>query len=105
MKRVMMAVAALGLWMADPPTANAQPEGPWCMHMVVGRDDVVKRCDLPSYEACRAEMNGLPGTSCTQNPYYWWGRRNQPNWWLQTSEPAPPVVRHRVKKRRLRHHS
>ena len=37
----------------------ARVEGPWCFHMTLGRDSVTSRCDLLSYEACRAEMRSL----------------------------------------------
>jgi hypothetical protein len=55
-------------------TVCAQPsqayEGPWCAYMLAGRDFYTSRCDLPNYEACRAEMAGLPGTWCTENPRF-----------------------------------
>ena len=53
----------------------ARTEGPWCFHMTLGRDFVSNRCDFFTYEACRAEMMGLGGTYCTQNPYYPWNAK------------------------------
>ena len=38
--------------------------------MTAGRDMYDRRCDLPNYEACRAEIAATPGTWCTQNPRY-----------------------------------
>ena len=61
------ALAAAALCVAQPSQAY---EGPWCAYMSAGRDFYTSRCDLPNYEACRAEMGGMPGTWCTQNPRY-----------------------------------
>ena len=61
------ALAAAALCVAQPSQAY---EGPWCAYMSAGQDFYTSRCDLPNYEACRAEMGGLPGTWCTQNPRY-----------------------------------
>lgn len=57
---------------------SAQIEGPWCMHQSFGRAGVFSKCDLPSYEACRAEMRSMGASYCTENPYYWWNARQQP---------------------------
>jgi hypothetical protein len=62
-----LAVIAIALSAAEPAAAY---EGPWCMHMTIARDSVVARCDMRSYEMCRAEMRAMGGTYCTQNPYY-----------------------------------
>ena len=48
------------------------------MHQSLGRAGLISKCDLPSYEACRAEMSARGGTYCTENPYYWWNARNAP---------------------------
>jgi hypothetical protein len=61
----MVAFAVLG---AEPSFARV--EGPWCLHTSLGRDAFIGKCDLPSYEACRAERGNLGSTYCTQNPYY-----------------------------------
>ena len=63
----LAAVAVIALIDARPADAY---EGPWCAYMMAGRDYYTYRCDLPNYEACRAEMGGLPGTWCTQNPRF-----------------------------------
>ena len=85
MKRTLFAATLL--------FAGAQPsfaviDGPWCMHMTLGRGTVINRCDMPSYEACRAEMRAMGGTYCTQNPYYWWNAK---------SEQPRRLVKRRVK--------
>lgn len=61
------AVAAFALAEAKPVQAY---EGPWCAYMSTGFDFYTSRCDLPTYEACRAEIQATPGTWCTQNPRY-----------------------------------
>ena len=66
------ALALVSLLGATP--GFAVYEGPWCMHMSVGPDSVISRCDMRSYEMCRAEMGGLGGTYCTENPYYFAAR-------------------------------
>ena len=75
-------LAAGGVMLAAPAHAQRpRYEGPWCMHMTAGRGTVISRCDMRSYEMCRAEMGGLGGSYCTQNPYYrgpvqgQWGER------------------------------
>ena len=45
-------------------------EGPWCAYELMGGDAYSSRCDLPTYEACRAWINASSGTWCTQNPRY-----------------------------------
>ena len=65
-----MAGAMTVALLAGTDVSSARYEGPWCMHMSVGRGDVISRCDMRSYEMCRAEMGGLGGTYCTQNPWY-----------------------------------
>ncbi len=64
---------AIGLLTAAAmlPLSPAQAyEGPWCAYMIDGRDSYTGRCDLPNYEACRAEIAATGGTWCTQNPRY-----------------------------------
>jgi len=70
MRIAMMAglLAAVGVVGAEPGLARV--EGPWCLHTTLGMDAVSSRCDMPSYETCRAAMGGTSGASCTQNPYY-----------------------------------
>jgi hypothetical protein len=65
------------LLLTSPQAAYAY-EGPWCMHMTVARDTVVARCDMRSYEMCRAEMRSMGGSYCTQNPYYHAQARGEP---------------------------
>jgi hypothetical protein len=45
-------------------------EGPWCAFESTGFDAFPTRCDLPSFEACRAWTQGMSGTWCTQNPRF-----------------------------------
>jgi hypothetical protein len=48
------------------------------MHMTVARDTVIARCDMASYEMCRAEMRSMGGSYCTQNPHYFAQARAEP---------------------------
>jgi hypothetical protein len=73
---LLTVVAAASLLGTEPSLARV--EGPWCFHMSMGRGGVISRCDMPSYEACRAEQRSLGGTYCTQNPYYWWHAKGEP---------------------------
>ena len=57
---------------------HAAYEGPWCFHESQGRDGVISRCDMRTYEMCRAEMSARGGTYCTENPYYWAQARAHP---------------------------
>ena len=77
-KLAMLLGAVAVSWMFGIEPSFARVEGPWCFHMSVGRGSVVSKCDMPSYEACRAEMRSLGGTYCTQNPYYWWHAKSEP---------------------------
>ncbi len=71
MTRIALASATIAtLMLADMRPSEAYYEGRWCAYMSAGRDFYTSRCDLPNYEACRAEMNAAPGTWCTQNPRY-----------------------------------
>lgn len=71
MKRMALTFAAAAFAaLIDAPPGHAYYEGPWCAYMNAGRDFYTSRCDLPNYQACRAEMGGLPGTWCTQNPRF-----------------------------------
>jgi hypothetical protein len=70
MRRIKLIMATF----AFVPLLAIQPghavEGPWCAYEAIGSGAYSRRCDLPSYEACRAWIRSMPGTSCTQNPYY-----------------------------------
>jgi hypothetical protein len=81
MRTVLMAglVAAASLAGLMPSSAGVLYEGPWCFHESQGRDGVVSRCDMRSYEMCRAEMSARGGTYCTENPYYWAQARAHPD--------------------------
>ncbi len=89
MKALWLLAALAALFFGGTQTSFAY-EGPWCLHMSMGRGGLISKCDMPSYEACRAEMRGLGSTYCTQNPYYWWNR---------PAGPAPRKVKRRVKRR------
>jgi hypothetical protein len=70
MKRIALAFAVVAVTAPiEAPPAHAY-EGPWCAYMTAGRDYYTYRCDLPNYEACRAEIAATPGTWCTQNPHF-----------------------------------
>lgn len=72
MSKIMLALAAI----AAAVLVDARPgrayvgEGPWCAYSATGHDYYRSRCDLPNYEACRAEIMATAGTWCTENPYY-----------------------------------
>ncbi len=71
LRNTALAFAATGVFaLADARPGHAYYEGAWCAYMSAGRDFYTSRCDLPNYEACRAEMNAMAGTWCTQNPRY-----------------------------------
>ncbi|CAN0357375.1 unnamed protein product [Phaeothamnion confervicola] len=71
MMRIMLTGCALAVCLlAGMQTVFARYEGPWCAHRNLGRGFIENRCDMPSYEACRQEINSSPGTWCTQNPYF-----------------------------------
>lgn len=53
-----------------PLPAHAQREGPWCAHVGIGDDSYIERCDMLSYDMCRAEIFAQGGAYCTQNPRY-----------------------------------
>jgi hypothetical protein len=55
---------------AVPDPAQAQREGPWCANIGIGDDSYIERCDMLSYEMCRAEIFAEGGAYCTQNPRY-----------------------------------
>jgi hypothetical protein len=57
-------------------------QGPWCVIYNAGADFVLRRCDLPSFEACYIERANWGSTAfCTQNPRFlpeWSGPGAQP---------------------------
>ncbi len=62
------AFALLTLSSAQP--ASAYYNGPWCAYERLGKGAIGSRCDLRSYEACRAVIAATPGTWCTENPHF-----------------------------------
>lgn len=71
MQRTALTIGVLALaLLVNPPPVEAYYEGPWCAYMKAGRDFITSRCDLRTYEACRAEIFATPGAWCTENPYY-----------------------------------
>jgi len=74
----MMLSAAAAVFVLGAEPSFARVEGPWCFHMAMGRAGVFSKCDMPSYEACRREMQGIGQSYCTENPYYWWNARSEP---------------------------
>ncbi len=65
LKPGLVTLALLGL--GSPGQAV---EGPWCAFESTGHDAFTTRCDLPSFEACRAWTQGMAGTWCSQNPRF-----------------------------------
>jgi hypothetical protein len=78
-------VLLLAALASSPDAAMAQREGPWCANIGIGDDSYIERCDMLSYEMCRAEIFAQGGAYCTQNPRY---------------KPASPSKQQRKTKRR-----
>jgi hypothetical protein len=57
------------VWLAVAAPGHAA-EGAWCAYEATGTNAYSSRCDLPSFEACRAWTQGMAGTWCTQNPAF-----------------------------------
>ena len=71
MLKITLAIGALALaTLVDARPGHALVEGAWCAFETAGRGTISSRCDLPTYQACRAWMNASPGTWCTENPHY-----------------------------------
>ena len=70
MKTTLIAGALALVALADAQPGHAYYDGPWCAYERGGKGVISSRCDLRSYEACRAWMNASPGTWCTENPRY-----------------------------------
>ena len=89
MKAIWLAVAlgATAVW-AFPYPAKAAPEGPWCAHIGIGEDSMIEKCDMMTFEQCRAEIAGMGSNHCAPNPRYQ----------ARTSEPK----RRKVQKQRDR---
>jgi hypothetical protein len=67
--RLLAGLAALFAITGATPVF-AQYEGPWCAHMTLGFGFVENKCSMRSYAMCRAEITGVPGAWCTENPWY-----------------------------------
>ena len=71
MNRIALLAGAITLAaLVGVQPGRAYYEGPWCAYEMIGKGGISSRCDLKSYEACRAWMNASSGTWCTQNPWY-----------------------------------
>jgi len=71
MQKIPLAIGALVLAMViDAQPTQANYDGAWCGYTKGGRGSYSRRCDLRTYEACRAWIQAQPGSWCTQNPYY-----------------------------------
>jgi len=71
MRKITLTIGAMAMAaLIDTQPGHASVEGPWCAFEKMGLGSVSSRCDLPSYQACRAWMNASPGTWCTENPHY-----------------------------------
>jgi hypothetical protein len=71
MKKGLFAAAAFALLaLPNVQPASAYYYGPWCAYERAGKGVISSRCDLRSYEACRAAIAGTPGTWCTENPHF-----------------------------------
>ncbi len=70
MRKIAAATALLLAALATGGSAEARYEGPWCVHTHIGADFIESRCDMRSYEMCRAEMWGLSSSHCSPNPFY-----------------------------------
>ena len=69
MRMTVLALAATAIVASTQP-GNAIYEGPWCAHVLIGEGSVAERCDMRSFEMCRAEIMGQGASHCTQNPRY-----------------------------------
>lgn len=84
MRITLMAAAVAMTTLAGTQAGHAQYmpgyDGPWCMVESMGRAGELRRCDMRSFEMCRAEMSGRGGTSCVQNSYWpgWYASANPP---------------------------
>ena len=71
MQKITLAIGALALAMLiDAQPSQAYYEGAWCGYTKAGRGTYGSRCDLMTYEACRAWINAQAGSYCTENPRY-----------------------------------
>ena len=71
MQKIALTLGALALvTLAGVQPGQARYEGKWCAYEKGGKGVISSRCDLTTYEACRAWMNASPGTWCTENPHY-----------------------------------
>jgi hypothetical protein len=69
MQKIKLTIGALALAALADTRPSQAVDGPWCAYEQ-SKEGVPNRCDLMSYEACRAWIRGSPGTWCTQNPHY-----------------------------------
>ena len=60
---------AAAVWNAPYP-AKAAVEGPWCAFIGIGEDSMIEKCDIMSFEQCRAEIAGMGSNHCSPNPRY-----------------------------------
>lgn len=65
-----ISAVAAALLALTPQPGEARYEGPWCAHRSLGMGFYENKCDINTYEACRAEIFSMPGAYCTQNPWY-----------------------------------
>ena len=73
MHKIALTIGALTLAMGatvQSSQAQGRYEGPWCAYQNSGKGVISSRCDLKTYEACRAWMNASAGTWCTENTHY-----------------------------------
>jgi hypothetical protein len=69
MKAIWVALAAAMIWTCPSP-AKAAAEGPWCAFIGIGHDSMIEKCDMMSFEQCRAEIAGMGSNHCAPNPRY-----------------------------------
>ena len=72
MKHTILTIGALTLAIVldAKPSQGSWYDGKWCAYERGGKGVISSRCDLMTYEACRAWMNASSGTWCTENPRY-----------------------------------
>ena len=70
MMRMSAFALAATVILASTQPGKAAYEGPWCAHVLIGEGSVAERCDMRSFEMCRAEIMGQGASHCTQNPRY-----------------------------------
>ncbi len=63
------ALGAVAIWIYPLPV-KAAAEGPWCAFIGIGEDSMIEKCDMMTFEQCRAETMSMGANHCAPNPRY-----------------------------------